>query len=93
MEDQQRILLPLTPEYIGYGDIGLGQELFYSRRPNIEIRGEYEFKYHVDFDHLDIRRRTPVQSASLGQPTQRVTLSRTKKSWGFARSQPNKTSP
>ena len=55
---QQRILLPLTPEYIGYGDMGLGQELFYSRRPNIKIHGQYEFKYHVDFDHLDIQEDT-----------------------------------
>ena len=55
---QRRILLPLTPEYIGYGDIGLGQELFYSCRPNIEIRGQYEFKYHVDFDQLDIQEGT-----------------------------------
>ena len=55
---QRRILLPLTPEYIGYGDIGLGQELFYSCRPNIEIRGQYEFKYHVDFDQLDFQEDT-----------------------------------
>ncbi len=49
----RRILLPLVPEYIGYGDQGVSSPpLFESRRPTIELRGERRFKYHIDFDRL-----------------------------------------
>jgi valine--pyruvate aminotransferase len=50
----RRILLPLMPEYIGYADQGLAESLFTSRRARIEQLGEHQFKYHVDFDALDI---------------------------------------
>lgn len=50
---ERRILLPLVPEYIGYGDQGVSSAgLFDSRRPLIERRGERSFKYHIDFDGL-----------------------------------------
>lgn len=49
----KRILLPLVPEYIGYGDQGVSTgALFDARRPLIEEIGERRFKYHIDFDHL-----------------------------------------
>ncbi len=52
---RKRILLPLVPEYIGYGDQGVSAEpLFDARRPRIERRGERSFKYHVDFGKLDL---------------------------------------
>ena len=50
----RRILLPLAPEYIGYVDVGLGQQLFRAFRPSIELRGDREFKYHIDFERLDV---------------------------------------
>ncbi len=51
----RRILLPLTPEYIGYTDIGLSQdELFHSYRPEIEHLDGPFFKYRVDFDALEV---------------------------------------
>ncbi|MSR08155.1 MAG: valine--pyruvate transaminase [Gammaproteobacteria bacterium] len=50
---EQRILLPLTPEYIGYGDLGVTQDLFVAQRPVIEHLPERLFKYHVDFAALD----------------------------------------
>ena len=50
----RRILLPLAPEYIGYVDVGLGKQLFRAFRPSIELRGDREFKYHIDFERLDI---------------------------------------
>ncbi len=56
MEDgsERKILLPLVPEYIGYGDQGVGTpELFDSRKPMIEEIGERSFKYRIDFDQLD----------------------------------------
>ena len=50
----RRILLPLAPEYIGYADIGMGDEFFHAYRPSISFVGDREFKYHVDFDRLKI---------------------------------------
>lgn len=48
------IRLPLTPEYIGYTDLGLEENLFVSTRPRIELLGEDMYKYRVDFDSLQI---------------------------------------
>jgi valine--pyruvate aminotransferase len=50
----RRILFPLCPEYIGYADQGLRPDLFASCRPRIEMRGHHRFKYHVDFDRLEV---------------------------------------
>ena len=52
--ERRRILLPLTPEYAGYTDLGLAEDLFVARRPSIEELPERQFKYHVDFDGLDV---------------------------------------
>ncbi len=49
---RRKILLPLTPEYIGYADLGLSDDLFATCRPRIELVGDHFFKYHVDFDRL-----------------------------------------
>jgi valine--pyruvate aminotransferase len=51
---RRRILLPLMPEYIGYADQGIGEGLFVSRRARIERLDDHQFKYHVDFDALEI---------------------------------------
>lgn len=52
---EKRILLPLVPEYIGYGDQGVSaSELFDSRRPEIELIGDRGFKYHIDFAKLAV---------------------------------------
>ncbi|AXF78860.1 valine--pyruvate transaminase [Erwinia tracheiphila] len=51
---KKRVLFPLAPEYLGYADAGLDEELFVSVRPNIKMLPEGQFKYHVDFEHLDI---------------------------------------
>ena len=47
--------LPLTPEYIGYADIGLTPGFFSATRPSIELQEENLFKYHVDFDRLEMK--------------------------------------
>ena len=59
-EDGSRkcIRLPLTPEYIGYSDLGLESDLFISSRPRIDLLEERTFKYRVDFDSLDIGAET-----------------------------------
>ncbi len=50
----RKVLLPITPEYIGYANQGLGREFFTSLPPEIEMHGEHEFKYRVDFERLEI---------------------------------------
>ncbi|GIU36336.1 valine--pyruvate transaminase [Shewanella colwelliana] len=50
----KKILLPLAPEYIGYSDAGLDDDIFVSYRPDIEMLDNRMFKYHVDFDQLNI---------------------------------------
>ncbi len=49
----RRILLPLSPEYIGYADLGLTPGLFTARRSTIHELGDKLFKYGVDFEGLD----------------------------------------
>jgi len=51
---KKKILFPLTPEYIGYANAGLSDEFFAARRPSIEILDGRLFKYHVNFDELEI---------------------------------------
>ncbi len=51
---RRRILLPVVPEYIGYVDLGLSEDMFVAQRPTIELIGDREFKYHTDFASLDI---------------------------------------
>lgn len=50
----RRILLPMTPEYIGYADVGLCDGMLTARRPAIETFPDGTFKYHVDFDQLEV---------------------------------------
>ncbi len=49
----RRILLPLSPEYIGYADLGFTPGLFTARRSTIDELDDKLFKYGVDFDGLD----------------------------------------
>ena len=51
---KRKILLPLTPEYIGYSDVGLAEDLFVANRPRIEHVDEHTFKYHIDFDRIEV---------------------------------------
>jgi valine--pyruvate aminotransferase len=50
----RKILFPLAPEYIGYCDVGLKEDLFTANKPRIEHLDEHLFKYHVDFDKIEI---------------------------------------
>jgi valine--pyruvate aminotransferase len=50
----KRILLPLAPEYIGYADVGLHQDLFVAHRPDIEYLDGRLFKYRVHFEGLTV---------------------------------------
>ncbi|MDP5070454.1 MAG: valine--pyruvate transaminase [Congregibacter sp.] len=50
----RQIHLPLSPEYVGYRDIGLSDNFFSATRPRIERLDDGQFKYHVDFDALTL---------------------------------------
>ena len=50
----KRVLLPVTPEYIGYADQGLSENLFVARQPRIEERADHLFKYRIDLDGLTV---------------------------------------
>lgn len=50
----KKVLFPLTPEYIGYADAGLEEDMMVSHKPTIELLPDGMFKYHVDFDRLHI---------------------------------------
>ncbi len=60
----KQILLPMTPEYIGYSDVGLSDDLFYSYKPLIEKQDNHFFKYHVNFDDMNIRENTAAMCVS-----------------------------
>ncbi|MCF7847725.1 MAG: valine--pyruvate transaminase [Kiritimatiellales bacterium] len=49
----KKVLLPLTPEYIGYADVGLIDNFFAASRPVIQTLENRLFKYHVDFQSLE----------------------------------------
>jgi len=48
----RRLLLPMTPEYVGYSDVGVEDGLIVSRRPAIDELSDRSFKYRVDFTSL-----------------------------------------
>ncbi|WP_218746394.1 valine--pyruvate transaminase [Vibrio parahaemolyticus] len=50
----KKVLLPIAPEYIGYGDAGIDDDIFVSYHPEIELLDNGLFKYHVDFEKLTV---------------------------------------
>lgn len=58
------IHLPLAPEYLGYGDVGLSEQFFTATRPNIELLADRQFKYRVDFSGLRLDERTAALCVS-----------------------------
>lgn len=61
---RKKVLLPITPEYIGYSDVGIEDELFVSQNPRIEILPDHYFKYHIDFEHLELNADTGLVCVS-----------------------------
>ena len=62
-----RILLPLSPEYIGYTDVGLTPGLLAARRSTITRLGDKLFKYGVDFESVEAAE--DVAAICLSRPT------------------------
>ena len=63
----KKILFPLSPEYIGYADAGISENMFASNRPNIELLENKQFKYRVNFDNLEIS--DDIAAICLSRPT------------------------
>lgn len=61
---KRKIHLPLAPEYIGYADLGMSDDFFRSSKPKIEYIGDDFFKYHVDFESLEIAADTAALCVS-----------------------------
>lgn len=56
--NKKYIQFPLAPEYLGYSDLGISEDLFRATRPSIEYLEDGFFKYHVDFSRLSITENT-----------------------------------
>lgn len=63
----KKILFPLSPEYVGYADAGLSNDMFVSKQPTIEILEDSQFKYHIDFDELELS--NDIAAICLSRPT------------------------
>jgi len=47
----KKVLLPVCPEYLGYADVGVSDDLFITAKPKIEVSEEdRSFKYHLDLE-------------------------------------------
>lgn len=51
---RKKVLFPLAPEYIGYADSALCEEMFVACKPSIEHLPDGLFKYRVDFNALEV---------------------------------------
>ena len=55
----KQIVLPLSPDYTGYGGVSLTPEALLAYKPSLEIdEGKHRFKYRPNFDRLQIDRQT-----------------------------------
>jgi valine--pyruvate aminotransferase len=52
--ERKQILLPMAPEYIGYAEVGLMDDFFIAKKPEIETFDDHTFKYHLALDDLAI---------------------------------------
>ncbi len=57
--DLKQIVLPLSPDYTGYGGVSLTPEALVAYQPTLEIEAaKHRFKYRPDFNRLQISDRT-----------------------------------
>lgn len=75
MEDgsTNKVLFPLAPEYIGYADQGLSEDMFISIKPKIHfIEDEInQFKYQIDFKKLKetLQNKDNIGALCVSRPT------------------------
>ncbi len=65
--DDRKILFPLAPEYIGYSDVGLAEDLFVANKPLIKHIDNHTFKYHINFDLLNVTEQ--IGAICVSRPT------------------------
>lgn len=68
---RRRVLFPLMPEYVGYADQAVHEDVFVSCRPRIEFRGDSAFKYYADLDAVEslLRGKDPIGAILVSRPT------------------------
>ena len=55
----KEIVLPLSPDYTGYGGISLAPEAVKAYRPSLDVdQANHRFKYRPDFDQLEVTDQT-----------------------------------
>ncbi len=55
----KQVVLPLSPDYTGYGGVSLTPESLLAYKPTLDIdRDRHRFKYRPDFSKLQINRQT-----------------------------------
>ncbi len=69
-EPTRRILLPASPEYIGYADAGASGDFFVASRPDIELLPERRFKYRLNFERIRqaVAERGPIAALLCSRP-------------------------
>ncbi|KTF08900.1 valine--pyruvate transaminase [Pseudoalteromonas sp. 10-33] len=71
----KRILFPLAPEYVGYADQGLTNDMFVAIKPDIEIintdNGSKQFKYLIDFKAVEkvLTADSSISALCVSRPT------------------------
>lgn len=69
----RKILLPLTPEYIGYADQGFEEDLFVACRPEISYPNSSDprtFKYKIDFAAVEaVLASEDIAAIAVSRPT------------------------
>ncbi len=67
---QRKILLPLSPEYIGYADQGFGEGMFVACRPEITWLSDRVFKYRIHFPAVEAALRSgDIAAIAVSRPT------------------------
>ena len=55
----KKIVLPLSPDYTGYGGVALTQEALFAYKPSLDLdAAAHRFKYRPDFSQLEIAEDT-----------------------------------
>ena len=66
----KQILLPIVPEYIGYADQGISDDMFVSIKPKIQMLDEKQFKYQINFEELiSVVKSSNIGAICISRPT------------------------
>lgn len=67
---KKKVLFPLAPEYVGYADQGLSENMFVSIKPKIELiddeSNSHQFKYVIDFTALKTLLAEDAENKGIG---------------------------